>query len=137
MPSTGPIGHAAQQHSSMLDSDPYALALKGTAVTQARIDDARAHLLMLRSLLAEVQQSVHRLVPPSTGAWRSAAADGYVRGLDDLRARVVAARDGLVDAESSLVDRIRRMERQLEVQRASLGEMQVPITRSDASWTTR
>jgi hypothetical protein len=121
----------------MLDSDPYALALKGADVTQQRIDDARAHLLMLRSLLAEVQATAHRLVPPSTGAWRSAAADGYVRGLDNLRARVLAARDGLADAEAALVDRIRRMEQQLEVQRASLGEMQVSITRSDASWTTR
>ena len=116
----------------MLDSDPYALALKGTAVTQARIDDARAHLLMLRSLLAEVHESVHRLVPPSTGAWRSAAADGYVRGLDNLRARVLAARDGLVDAEAALVDRIRRMELQLELQRVSLGEMQASAPRFDA-----
>ncbi|MBM7832502.1 hypothetical protein JOE59_003207 [Agromyces cerinus] len=121
----------------MLDSDPYALPLKGTAVSQERIDDAGAHLLMLRSLLAEVNESVHRLVPPSSGAWRSSAADGYVRGLDDLRARVLAARDGLVDAESALVDRIRRMEHQLDLQRAALGDQHVQITRSDASWTTR
>ncbi|MFB6611142.1 hypothetical protein ACFCVO_12520 [Agromyces sp. NPDC056379] len=120
----------------MLDSDPYALAARGTAVTLARIDDARAHLLMLRSLLAEVQESVHRLVPPTTGAWRSAAADGYVRGLDDLRARVLAARDGLVDAEAALVDRIRRMELQLEAQRATLVEHTAPATRIDAAWTT-
>lgn len=121
----------------MLDSDPYALALKGTAVTQERIDDAGAHLLMLRSLLAEVNESVHRLVPPSTGAWRSSAADGYVRGLDDLRARVLAARDGLVDAEAALVDRIRRMEHQLDVQRVATGDQHAQLARSEASWTTR
>ncbi|WP_157372946.1 hypothetical protein [Agromyces sp. Root81] len=121
----------------MLDSDPFAPPLKGGVITQQRIDDAAAHLLMLRSLLAEVDESVHRLVPASNGVWRSAAADGYAQGLVNLRARVFAARDGLVDAEAALVDRIRRMEDHLELQRAAAGEQSAPITRGEASWTIR
>ncbi|AWB96653.1 hypothetical protein DCE93_14180 [Agromyces badenianii] len=121
----------------MPDPDPFLFALNGTAVTAERIDDARAYLLKLGSLLAEMNESVHRLVPPSTGAWRSAAAGGYAKGLDELRSRVLGARDALDHAEAALCDRIRRMEAEYEVQRATLGEPQSPVARTDASWTIR
>lgn len=121
----------------MLDSHPDLLAFDGSTATAARIDDARAHLLMLRSLLAEVNESVHRLVPPSTGVWRSEAAHGYAQGLQQLRMRLVAARDGLADAESTLVDRIRRMEAQLETARVASGAPTSAVVHADASWATR
>ncbi|MGW9630529.1 hypothetical protein ACWGST_07470 [Agromyces sp. NPDC055520] len=123
----------------MLDSDPYPLAVKGSPVTEARIEDARACLRMLQSLNADVQESAHRLVPPSTGAWRSAAADGYAQALDRLRTLVIGTRDQLADAERALIDRIRRMEEQFAIQQAALGlptSTVRSVQRTDASWAT-
>jgi hypothetical protein len=121
----------------MLDSHPDPLAVDGGTGTAARIDDAKAHLLMLRSLLVDVNESVHRLVPPSTGAWRSEAAQGYAQGLEQLRLRVVAARDGLAAAEGALARRILRMEAQLETARAASGTPSSVGMTTDASWPTR
>lgn len=121
----------------MLNSHPDPLAMDGGAGAAARIDDAKAYLLMLRSLLADVNESVHRLVPPSTGAWRSEAAQGYAQGLDQLRTRVVAARDGLAAAEAALARRILRMEALLETARAASGAPSAAVTATDASWPTR
>jgi hypothetical protein len=119
----------------MLDSDPHPLPVMGTAITPARIDAARAHLAMLRSLLAEVNESVHRLVPPSSGRWRSVAADNYALALDRLRERVFATREGFADAEHSLADRLRRMEAELELARAA-GDP-AAVMQVETSWATR
>ena len=124
----------------MLDSHPDPLALGGSPITAAavaQIDDAKAYLLMLRSLLAEVNESVHRLVPQSTGAWRSEAAHGYAQGLEQLRMRVVAARDGLAAAERGLADRILRMEAQLETARTASGAPTATASSADIPGTTR
>ena len=120
----------------MLDSDPHPLLVMGTAITPGRIDAARAHLAMMRSLLAEVNESVHHLVPPSSGTWRSTAADNYAQVLDRLRELVFAAREGLADAEQSLTDRLRRMEAELELARAA-GDPTAAMTHKETSWTTR
>ena len=124
----------------MLDSHPDPLALGGSPITAAavaQIDDAKAYLLMLRSLLAEVNESVHRLVPQSTGAWRSEAAHGYAQGLEQLRMRVVAARDGLAAAERGLADRILRMEAQLETARTAAGAPTATVSSTDIPWAMR
>jgi hypothetical protein len=120
----------------MLDSDPHPLPVMGTAITPERIDAARAHLAMMRSLLAEVNESVHHLVPPSSGTWRSTAADNYAQMLDRLREHVFAAREGLADAEQSLTGRLRRMEDELELARAA-GDPTAAMTHKETSWTTR
>ena len=124
----------------MLDSHPDPLALGGSPITAAavaQIDDAKAYLLMLRSLLTEVNESVHRLVPQSTGAWRSEAAHGYAQGLEQLRMRVVAARDGLAAAERGLADRILRMEAQLETARTAAGAPTATVSSTDIPWAMR
>jgi hypothetical protein len=100
----------------MHDADPLIAAITGRAVTPERIDSARRHLVMLCSLLEEVRDTVPRLVPPRTGAWRSTAADHYVDGLDELRVRLFGARDRLADAVYALEERIRRMQAQLDAQ---------------------
>jgi hypothetical protein len=100
----------------MHDPDPLIAAITGRAVTPDRIDSARRHLVMLCSLLEEVRDTVPRLTPPRTGAWRSTAADHYVDGLDDLRVRLFGARDRLEDAAYALEERIRRMQVQFDAQ---------------------
>lgn len=104
----------------MHDPDPFAdlllAPLSGRPVTPQRIDSARRHLVMLCSLLDDVRATAPALVPPRTGAWRSRAADHYVDGLDELGARLSAARDRLADGVYALEERIRRMQAQLEAQ---------------------
>ena len=58
--------------------------------------------MTLRSFLDEVRGTSHALVPPPPDAWRSSAADGYVDGLDYLRARISGAVAAIGDAESAL-----------------------------------
>ena len=107
----------------MHDPDPFAdlllAPLSGRAMTPERVDSARRHLAMLCSLLEEVAGTVPTLVPPRTGSWRSRAADHYVHGLDELRARLYGAKDRLADAVSALEERIRRMEAELDAQAAA------------------
>jgi hypothetical protein len=98
--------------------DPLIAALNGRAVTPALIDAARRHLVMLRSLSAEVTDAVPRLVPAGGDGWRSTAADRYVERLGELRARLRAVAESLDGAESQLAERIRRLEAQLEAQAA-------------------
>ena len=100
------------------DPDPLIAALTGRAITPALIDAARRHLVMLRSLSAEVTDAVPRLVPTGGDGWRSTAADRYVERLAELSARLRAACESLDGAESQLVERIRRLEAQLEAQAA-------------------
>jgi hypothetical protein len=102
----------------MNDADPLIAALTRRSVTPELVDAARRHLVMLRSLLEEVQGSVPRLAVPSSSSWRSITADRYAEGLSDLHVQLFGARDQLVSAEDSLVDGIRRLEGQLEAQRA-------------------
>jgi len=99
-------------------TDPLIAALTGTAVTPDRIEGARRHLVMLRSLHDEVRLDSVGLAPAPPGAWQSAAADGYAELLDDLRMRLAGARSALADAETALEHRIRRMEHELEAQHA-------------------
>jgi hypothetical protein len=116
------------------DFDPLIAALTGRAVTPALIDAARSHLVMLRSLSAEVADAVPRLVPTGGGGWRSTAADRYAERLGELRARLRAACESLDGAESQLVERIRRLEAQLEAQVAGVEERNGwPSTAASAS----
>ena len=100
------------------DPDPLIAALTGRAFTPELIDAARRHLVMLRSLSAEVTDAVPRSVPTGGDGWRSTAADRYVERLGELGARLRAAGESLDGAESQLVERIRRLEAQLEAQAA-------------------
>ncbi|MDQ0894029.1 hypothetical protein [Agromyces ramosus] len=102
----------------MYDSDPFVAALGGRPITPDRVEAARALLLMLRNLVAEVSGAVPGSLPSGLGRWRSAAAERYSQRLDELRNWAVGARQSLEDAEAQLVDRIRRMEAQLDVQAA-------------------
>ena len=102
----------------MDDADLLFAALTGRSITHELVDAARRHLVMLRSLLEEVQGTVPRLAAPSSSSWRSITADRYAEGLSDLHVQLLGARDRLVSAECSLSDRIRRMEGQLEAQEA-------------------
>ncbi|WP_156401583.1 hypothetical protein [Agromyces sp. Soil535] len=99
-----------------MDHDPLIAALTGRAVTPDRIDGARRHLVMLRSLHDEVRLDSIGLAPPPPGAWQSAAAEGYAELLDDLRMRLAGAMSALADAETALEHRIRRLEHELEAQ---------------------
>ena len=91
-------------------------AVLGRDFTADRLDDARGHLVMVRSLLAEVRGTSSSLVPPEPRAWRSMASDGYAQGLDDLRMRLACAVNALVGAEADLEVCIRRLEVRLEAQ---------------------
>ena len=100
----------------MDDADPLLAAITGTAITPEHVDGVRRHLVMLRSLLDEVRGAVSALVPLPPGAWRSAAADGYADGLDDLRMRMGGATRALADAETALEHCLRRLEQRLDLQ---------------------
>jgi hypothetical protein len=120
----------------MNDADPLIAALTGRSVTPELVDAARRYLVMLRSLLEEVQGSVPRLAAPSSSSWRSITADRYAEGLSDLHVQLLGARDQFVSAEYGLVERIRRMEGQLEAQRA-LAPQSVPSSTLQHSPPTR
>ena len=102
----------------MYDSDPFVAALGGRPITPERVEAARAQLLMLRNLGAEVSGAVPGALPSGPGSWRSAAAERYSQRLDEVRKWAVGARQSLEDAEAQLVERIRRMEAQLDMQAA-------------------
>lgn len=94
--------------------DPVIAALLGGVATADAVEAARRHLLMLTSLEEEVRSTAPALTPPSAGSWRSIAADRYIDGLDDLRARIFFTRELLAEAAHALRRRIARMEAQLE-----------------------
>jgi hypothetical protein len=100
----------------MDDTDLMLAPLSGRPVTPDVIDSARRYLTMLCSLLEDARQLVPTLVPPRSGAWRSAAADHYIEGLGDLRVQLFGARDRLADAASLLEERIRRLQAELDAQ---------------------
>jgi hypothetical protein len=103
----------------MHDTDPISDLIRGRAVTPDKLDAARRHLVMLSSLADEVRGAVPSLVPSDSGSWRSDASARYTEGLDELRARLFAARDELTEAVYSLEERIRRMQAELDEQAAS------------------
>ncbi|HET8780684.1 MAG TPA: hypothetical protein VFM66_11465 [Agromyces sp.] len=103
----------------MHDTDPISDLIRGRAVTAEKIVAARRHLVMLSSLADEVRGTVPTLVPPDSGSWRSAASARYADGLDELRARLFAARDEVTEAVYSLEERIRRMQAELDEQAVS------------------
>jgi hypothetical protein len=119
------------------DPDPLIAALTGRAVTPALIDAARHHLLMLRSLSAEVTDAVPRLVPTGGDGWRSTAADRYVERLGELGTRLRAACESLDGAESQLVERIRRLEAQLEAEVAVVEERNASTATATATISAR
>jgi len=124
------------------DSDPFIAALGGRAITPELVEAARRQLRMLQSLAAEVSGAVPGMLPSGRGRWRSATAEKYSQGLDELRKWAVAARDSLEEAEAQLVERLRRMEAQLEVQAAQaaqaarLAEKAAADDLGAALWTT-
>lgn len=91
-------------------------AVLGRDLTADRLDGARGHLVMVRSLLAEVRGTSSCLVPPEPRGWRSMASTGYAEGLDDLRMRLTCAVNALVGAEADLESCIRRLEERLVAQ---------------------
>ena len=103
----------------MHDTDPISDLLRGRTVTPDKVDAARRHLVMLTSLADEVRGTVPTLVPTDAGSWRSEASARYRDGLDELRARLFAARDELTEAVYSLEERIRRMQAELDEQAAT------------------
>lgn len=103
----------------MHDTDPISDLIRGRAVTAEKIVAARRHLVMLSSLADEVRGTAPTLVPSDSGSWRSEASARYADGLDELRARLFAARDEVTEAVYSLEERIRRMQAELDEQAAS------------------
>jgi hypothetical protein len=99
-----------------MDDDPLIAALTGRTVTADRIEGARRHLLMLRSLLDEVRSTWPRLLPEPARTWRSGAADAYALRVEDLRAGLAGAAGALAEAEAALEVRIRRLQQQFEAQ---------------------
>lgn len=83
-------------------------------VTAEQTADAQRHLGMLRSLREELWSNGWTLLPPSTGAWRSVAADLYAERLTALQSFVISSRDAIDRAEESLESCIARMRIQLE-----------------------
>lgn len=100
----------------MDDADLLLAALTGRTVTRDLVDEARRHLVMLRSLLQDVRDTAPALAAPVSSSWRSIAADRYAEGLSELHVTLLGARDSLEGAERSLDERIRRMERELATQ---------------------
>lgn len=127
----------------MHDSDfvPVIATLTGNAATLARIDAAERHLVMLRSLLADVRDRRASLVPRGADGWRSTAADRYVERLDELRAVLEAVMESLVTAEAQLAEGIRGLRSELEAretaERAALERAQAGSTEGVTAWTTR
>jgi hypothetical protein len=99
-----------------MDDDPIIAALTGRAVTADRVEGARRHLLMLRSLLDEVRSTWPALLPEPPRAWRSGAADAYAARLHELRVALAESAGAFAEAEAALEVRIRRLEHQLDVQ---------------------
>jgi len=87
---------------------PYVPVITGSATVE-RLDGARRHLVMLRSLSEEVRFEHAAIVPPEPSAWRSDAATGYAGLLEEMRRQLSAARAALGDAESSLEHHVRSM----------------------------
>ena len=105
----------------MQDIDPFIATVFYHPVTTEQLDGARRQLLMLRSLHEEVRATVPRLTPPSTGAWRSTAADRYTEWLDDLRMRLFTASRYLTEAEQKVEQHIVQMQALCEAQAPARG----------------
>jgi hypothetical protein len=108
----------------MSDFDHLTELLHGRGlVTAEQIADAERHLGLLRSLRAEAWRSGWTIIPPPTGAWRSAAADRYAERLAELQSLVIAARDAIDGAEESLERCLARMRDQLAARLAQSGDV--------------
>lgn len=140
----------------MSDLDLLIAALTGTAATPERTEEAARHLVMLRSLLAEVRDRRPALVPSGADGWRSTAADRYLERLDTLRATLASVEGALAGAESELETCIANMRAELaayeeavRVEERRALDLQADSVRQDASraqrvdvdgaaaWTTR
>ncbi len=113
----------------MYDADYLIAAITGRAASAEQVAAAREFRNLLVTLRLEIDTAAGALVPPSTGAWRSNAADRYAERLDALRAQFRDAGDALGGAESELDERIRRMEAQL----AAFAQAQRDAEEADAA----
>ncbi|WP_173921878.1 hypothetical protein [Agromyces sp. Marseille-P2726] len=94
----------------MAASDPLTDLLANDRADAARaLDAAQRHLVMLRSLRAEIWDTYRTLVPAATGRWRSEAADRYAERLDELRRHLFRGRDAVDGAEAALVECVDRL----------------------------
>lgn len=108
----------------MSDFDHLTELLDGRGyVTAEQTADAQRHLGMLRSLREELWSNGWTLLPPSSGAWRSVAADRYAERLAALQSLVISSRDAIDWAEESLEGCIAHMRVRLERRITQGGEV--------------
>lgn len=106
----------------MSDFDHLTELLNGNGyVTAESVAEAERRLVMLRSLREEVWSNARRLIPPPSGAWRSAAADRYGERLAELQSLIDSSRDAIERAEESLERCLARMRAQLDARLAQAG----------------